>query len=124
LRRTDGRPFIWDRRRRLPRATYPKNDAETHPRSETAGPSYSVLLPVGFTVPSLLPRTRCALTAPFHPYPASPRLRRAVCFLWHFPWARARRALPGTVSPWSPDFPPLAAFAVARGGRPAVWSER
>src|SRR3990170_1176183 len=31
---------------------------------------YSVLLPVGFTVPSLLPRTRCALTAPFHPYPA------------------------------------------------------
>ena len=29
---------------------------------------YSVLLPVGFAVPSLLPRTRCALTAPFHPY--------------------------------------------------------
>jgi hypothetical protein len=29
---------------------------------------YSVLLPVGFTVPSLLPATRCALTAPFHPY--------------------------------------------------------
>jgi len=31
---------------------------------------YSVLLPVGFAVPSLLPATRCALTAPFHPYPA------------------------------------------------------
>src|SRR5262245_55103554 len=31
---------------------------------------YSVLLPVGFAMPSLLPRTRCALTAPFHPYPA------------------------------------------------------
>jgi len=30
---------------------------------------YLVLLPVGFTVPSLLPGTRCALTAPFHPYP-------------------------------------------------------
>ncbi len=29
---------------------------------------YSVLLPVGFTVPSPLPETRCALTAPFHPY--------------------------------------------------------
>ena len=28
---------------------------------------YSVLLPVGFTVPSTLPPTRCALTAPFHP---------------------------------------------------------
>ena len=29
--------------------------------------SYSVLLPVGFAVPSTLPPTRCALTAPFHP---------------------------------------------------------
>jgi len=28
-----------------------------------------VLLPVGFTVPFPLPATRCALTAPFHPYP-------------------------------------------------------
>ena len=28
---------------------------------------YLVLLPVGFTVPSPLPGTRCALTAPFHP---------------------------------------------------------
>ena len=33
---------------------------------------YSVLLPVGFTLPSPLPATRCALTAPFHPY----RIRR------------------------------------------------
>ena len=28
---------------------------------------YLVLLPVGFTVPSPSPATRCALTAPFHP---------------------------------------------------------
>src|SRR6185503_21353476 len=28
---------------------------------------YSVLLWVGFTVPPVLPRARCALTAPFHP---------------------------------------------------------
>ena len=34
--------------------------------------SYLVLLPVGFTVPPLLPEARCALTAPFHPYPARP----------------------------------------------------
>ena len=32
--------------------------------------------------------------------------RLAVCFLWHFPWGRPRRPLAGTVSPWSPDFPP------------------
>ncbi|VAW25037.1 FIG00450916: hypothetical protein [hydrothermal vent metagenome] len=30
-----------------------------------------------------------------------------VCFLWHFPWGHPRRALPGTVFLWSPDFPPL-----------------
>jgi hypothetical protein len=29
----------------------------------------------------------------------------AVYFLWHCPWGRPRRALPGTVPPWSPDFP-------------------
>ena len=33
-----------------------------------AGRPYSVLLPVGFTLPPLLPRARCALTAPFHPF--------------------------------------------------------
>jgi hypothetical protein len=30
----------------------------------------------------------------------------AVCSLWHCPWGRPRRALPGAVFPWSPDFPP------------------
>ena len=34
---------------------------------------YSVLLPVGFSVPPLLPKTRCALTAPFHPYLPTPK---------------------------------------------------
>ena len=28
---------------------------------------YSVLLPVGFALPPLLPKARCALTAPFRP---------------------------------------------------------
>ena len=30
--------------------------------------TYLVLLRVGFTLPLVLPLTRCALTAPFHPY--------------------------------------------------------
>ena len=34
------------------------------------------------------------------------RAEQAVCSLWHFPWARTRRTLSGTVCPWSPDFPP------------------
>ncbi|XEN31456.1 hypothetical protein M728_002053 [Ensifer sp. WSM1721] len=72
---------------------------------------YSVLLPVGFTVPSMLPCPRWALTPPFHPYSAS----GAVCFLWHFPWGHPRRTLSGTVSPWSPDFPHPAAFRRLQG---------
>ena len=66
---------------------------------------YLVLLRVGFTEPRLLPAARCALTAPFHPYQSVPRHQVAVYFLWHFPWGRPRRALPGTLFPWSPDFP-------------------
>src|SRR5690349_6283356 len=38
----------------------------------------SVLLPVGFAVPSPLPETRCALTAPFHPCLAEAR-RFVIC---------------------------------------------
>ena len=57
------------------------------------------------------------------PLPADPGLNLsapAVCFLWHFPWGRPRRALPGTVFPWSPDFPPLAGFPIARSSHPAI----
>jgi len=58
---------------------------------------YSVLLPVGFAVPSPLPETRCALTAPFHPYLGHTQRAAAVCSLWHFPWGCPRRTLSGTV---------------------------
>lgn len=78
---------------------------------------YSVLLPVGFAVPPPLLEARCALTAPFHPCRPKP----AVCSLWHFPWGHPRRALPGTVDPWSPDFPPRRPFGTRRGGRPILW---
>jgi hypothetical protein len=81
---------------------------------------YSVLLPVGFTLPPPLPEARCALTAPFHPCPPCVSTRRAVCFLWHCPWGRPRRPLTGTVFPWSPDFPPS---PHGNSGRPAVWRE-
>ena len=57
------------------------------------------------------------------PLPADPSQSLgapAVCFLWHFPWGCPRRALPGTVFPWSPDFPPLAGFPNARSSHPAI----
>ncbi len=114
----DGRPFLCDARHRAPDATNPGGEAGMPlgvvlPRP---GRPYSVLLPVGFTLPLLLPGARCALTAPFHPSPRPKR--REVCFLWHCPWGRPRRPLAGTVFPWSPDFPPP---PKGSSGRPAVW---
>ena len=48
---------------------------------------YSVLHPVGFAVPRPLPAARCALAAPFRPYPPEGLESEdlAVFFLWHFP---------------------------------------
>ena len=71
-----------------PTRTTTRERVRRHLRGGPAGRPYSVLLPVGFTVPSPSPGTRCALTAPFHPYPSrdpGKRAERAVCFLWHFP---------------------------------------
>ena len=78
---------------------------------------YSILLPVGFAVPLTLPPARCALAAPFRPYPAE---AAAVCFLWHFPLGCPSRKLSGTVPRWSPDFPP-APRKRSTGGRPTLW---
>jgi len=41
-------------------------------------PPYLVLLRVGFALPAALLPRRCALTAPFHPYPSSEERRRYV----------------------------------------------
>ncbi len=45
-------------------------------RAACGTPPYLVLLRAGFCLPPVLPRARCALTAPFHPY-SPPRLLRA-----------------------------------------------
>jgi len=50
----------------LPGRPDPDIDPEC-PRERVSRRPYSVLLPVGFTVPLPLPAARCALTAPFHP---------------------------------------------------------
>jgi hypothetical protein len=60
-----------------------------------------VLLPVGFTLPSMSPSTRCALTAPFHPYLITHRRAvgfGAVCFLLHFPSDCSALLLASTVT--------------------------
>ncbi len=46
-------------------------------RAALVAPPYLVLLRAGFCLPPALPRARCALTAPFHPYPRCARLADA-----------------------------------------------
>jgi len=46
---------------------------------------YLVLLPTGFTLPCPLPATRCALTAPFHPYLPHKIWGRRFAFCGTFP---------------------------------------
>jgi len=53
---------------------YPDSQREYAPADKkilTGHRPYLVLLPVGFTLPAMLPSPRCALTAPFHPYLSS-----------------------------------------------------
>ena len=80
-------------------------------------PAYLVLLRVGFTVPRPSLDARCALTAPFHPYPGrcpparlrEPTATGAVCFLLHWPSSRLDATVPDVIrhtALWSSDFPP------------------
>ena len=56
--------------RPLPNASRdtPERRRKNMPEARSFWSFFSVLLPVGFTVPPLSPGARCALTAPFHPY--------------------------------------------------------
>src|SRR5439155_18986837 len=76
--------------------------------SATAGlPPSLVLLRVGFAMPAPLLERRCALTAPFHPYPDV--AAKAVYFLWHFPSADLEDGFPDVIrhtALWISDFPP------------------
>src|SRR5438094_6680286 len=83
------------------------------PGASSAGsPSYLVLLRAGFCLPPVLPRARCALTAPFHPYLEKrgttpfwgPTVKKgpypffeAVCFLCHCPSGCPDRSLAGAL---------------------------
>ncbi len=72
--RAARRPFLWDGPCGPPLATHPNDwpgERLAVGRNPTPRRPYSVLLPVGFTMPPLLPAPRWALTPPFHPYPAT-----------------------------------------------------
>ena len=121
---TAGRPFLWDDPCGPPLATYP-NDRPGEGWRPVLRRTDRVV-PIRSCSRWGLPCRRCCqrrgglLPHRFTLTPPALRLRRvrrasrtaggAVCFLWHFPWDHSRRTLSGTVSPWSPDFPPPPSF--------------
>ena len=109
---TDRRPFLWDGPCGPPHATNPDGARRRACHLRDAHP-YSVLLQAGLALPSLSPGTRCALTAPFHPYRGmNPE---AVCFLWRYPSSCLGRTLSAALPTWSPDFPPAVAHQRSPG---------
>jgi hypothetical protein len=112
-------PFIWDGACAPPRATHP-DDRPGNGLDRLRGPRhpYSVLLPVGFTVPPLLPEARWALTPPFHPYPA--RAGR-FAFCGTFPEVALAGRYPAPCFRGARTFLPSLPFGVVKRGCPANW---
>ena len=106
------RPFILNACRQAFHATNPDDLASKPAGAEAPRHPYLVLLPVGFTVPSLLPGSRCALTAPFHPYPGMPG-RFAFCGT--FPEVAPAGRYP------APCFDGARTFLALRRGHPVNW---
>ena len=80
---------------------------------------YSVLLPVGFALPPLLPGARCALAAPFRPCPraALRRLRGRFVFCGTFPGVAPAGRYPAPYSRGARTF--LYRLATAAAVRPS-----
>ncbi len=82
-----------------------KRPTRKHPRARHMLP-YLVLLRVGFTVPRYVATRAVRSYRTFSPLPAQVL---AVYFLWHFPWAHAPQALPGTLPAGARTFLPVQA---------------
>ncbi len=107
-----GRPFLWATDRSAPRAANPDRWGEgpAVPRGRGARSLFGVA-PGGACHAGDVaapPVGSCPTVSPLPPR------TEAVCSLWRFPSALAARALPGTASSWSPDFPRAHAPATVR----------
>ena len=95
------------------------------PRTDRCHP-YSVLLPVGFTLPPLLPGARCALTAPFRPcLRGRVRSRGPPCAGGLFSVALSLGSPPPAVNrhriPVEPGLSSISGANPGNSGCPAVW---
>ena len=88
-----------------PLATYPDIGAGSHqpPSIGQRRVSLHGLAPDGVYHARLVTNPAVRSYRTFSPLPH--HAGGAVCFLRHFPWGRPRRALPGILILWSPDFP-------------------
>ena len=77
---------------------------------------YSVLLPVGFALPPLLPGARCALTAPFRPGRIE---MRWFVFCGTFPWVTPAGRYPAPFLAGARTFLPCAVTHAAAVARPS-----
>src|SRR5712672_3006998 len=119
------RPFILGACCHAPHATYPDGGPETALEGFPSHRPYSVLLPVGFTVPLLLPVARWALTPPFHPCRGSGDLAEAGCRGGLLSVALSLGSPPPAINrhrvSMEPGLSSLAAFRLRGCGRPASW---
>ena len=74
-----------------------KRSTRKHRASHSQTLPYSILLRVRFTLPTLSPESRWALTPPFHHCLCPLAGSSAVCFLWHFLSDHSAWALPSTL---------------------------
>ena len=100
---------------RLKRPTQYRQDRTSRMRY---GPAWSC--PDGVYPAQPVAAWRCALTAPFHPTFVRPMGRAGGLFSAALSWGRPRRALPGILILWSPDFPLPPDFSVGGSGHPAI----
>jgi hypothetical protein len=111
-------PFLWGGRYQPPQATNPGDNPETDLRLKNLASPLFGFAPGGACHAAHVAMRAVRSYRTVSPLPLGVS-REAVCFLWRFPWGRPRRTLSGTVSPWSPDFPPQQS-----GGHPADWPPR
>ena len=109
------RPFICDRPCGRSGATYPDDMR----RRMWANPFIPIRSCSRWGLPCPLPCGRGGALLP-HPFTLTGAEAPAVCSLLRFPWGHPRRELPGTLSPWSPDFPRWRRFQPCHRGRPAT----